>query len=145
MRRLLFGLGLAALAATGSVAAHETKLKSLTIVHPWVHETGASQVTLHVKIKNAGSGTERLLRATSPLAAKITLLDAQGKETKGLAISRGDELSVQTGGPQIVLSGVRKPLRAYDSFDLLLVFEKAGQVKVQVMVEEATDQLQSGG
>jgi copper(I)-binding protein len=145
MRRVLFSLGFIALAAAGPVDAHETKQKSLTIVHPWVHETESSEAILNVKIKNAGSGSERLLRATSPLAAKVSVLDAQGKETEGLAISGHGELSVQTGGPQIVLQGIRKPLRAYDNFDLTLVFEKAGEVKVQVMVEEAADQLQSGG
>lgn len=39
-------------------------------------------------------------------------------------------------GPHIVLSGLKKPLRAYDSFALTLVFEKAGTVNVQVSVEE---------
>ena len=38
-----------------------------------------------------------------------------------------------------MLSGLRKPLRPYDSFDLTLVFEKAGAVRVEVMVEENTD------
>jgi ABC-type glycerol-3-phosphate transport system substrate-binding protein len=56
MRRLLFSLGLAALAAAGSAAAHETKHKSLTIIHPWVHETEAPEAALHIKIKNGNLG-----------------------------------------------------------------------------------------
>jgi copper(I)-binding protein len=56
---------------------------------------------------------------------------------KGLAIAGGGEVSIQSGGPQIVLTGLKKPLRAYDSFDLILVFEKAGQVKLDILVEEA--------
>jgi copper(I)-binding protein len=144
MRRLVFALGLVVLTA-GSVTAHETKQKSLTIIHPWVHETEASQAVLHVKIKNAGSTGERLLRATTPLAAKVTVLDAQGREAKSLAISRRGELSVQPGGPQILLSGLTKPLRAYDSFGLVLVFEKSGEVNVEVTVEEAENESQSGG
>jgi copper(I)-binding protein len=147
MRRFLFGLGLSVLAATGSAIAHEITQKTLKIVHPWVHETEGQQAALHVKIKNTGQAGERLLRATSPLAAKIAILDPQGKESAGLVIAGRGEVSVQTGGPQIVLSGLKKPLRAYDSFDVMLVFEKAGQVKIEVLVEEAAapDKPQQGG
>jgi copper(I)-binding protein len=145
MGRLLFSLGLAALVAAGSAAAHETKHKSLTVIHPWVHETETPEATLHIRIKNTGRAAERLLRATSPLADKIVVLDPQGKESKGLVISGRGELSMKAGGPQIVLTGIRKALRAYDYFDLTLVFEKAGEVRVEVMVEEATDKAPSGG
>ena len=43
------------------------------------------------------------------------------------------------GALHIVLSGLKKPLRPYASFDLTLVFEKADAVGVEVMVEENTD------
>jgi periplasmic copper chaperone A len=137
MRRLLFALGLAAPVAAGSATAHETKHNNLTIIHPWVHETEAPDAILHVKIKNTGGGGERLVRASSPLAAKVAVLDPDGKKTRGLSIAGRGEFSVQKGGAQIVLSGITKPLRAYDTFDVTLVFEKAGAIKVQVTVEEA--------
>jgi copper(I)-binding protein len=137
MGRLLASLSLVVLVACGSASAHEIKLKALKIIHPWVHETEGQQAALHVKINNTGAANDRLLRATSPLAGKVAILDADGKETKGLAIAGRGEVAIQSGGPQIVLRGLKKPLRAYDSFDLILVFEKAGTVKLEVLVEEA--------
>jgi periplasmic copper chaperone A len=137
MRRFLLGLGFVALAATGTASAHEITYKALKIIHPWVRETEGQQTALHVKIKNTGQAGERLLQATSPLAAKVAILDAQGKEIKGLAIAGRGEVSLQSDGPQILMSGLKKPLRAYDSFDLTLLFEKAGEVKVEVLIEEA--------
>jgi copper(I)-binding protein len=90
-----------------------------------------------VESRFTGDTTERLVRAASPVGA---IVDAQGKETTGVSIPGRGEVSLQSGGPQIVLSGLKKPLRAYDSFDLVLVFRNVGQVKIEVLVEEAETQ-----
>jgi copper(I)-binding protein len=135
MKRLMLAV---VLATIGSVPAssHESIHKALKIIHPWVYETEAKEITLQLKIRNAGKSGERLMRATSPLAASTTIVDAQGAIANGLAIPGGGELVLRSDGSHILLSGLTKPLRAYDSFGLTLVFEKAGEVKVQVMVEE---------
>lgn len=109
MKRPLLGLCLA-LVMIASALAHQSTHKSLTIVHPWVHKTEAQQATLHVKIKNSGKGGDRLLSATSPLAAKVAIVDSQGKETNSIAIAGRGEVILKTGGPLIVLSGLKKPL-----------------------------------
>jgi copper(I)-binding protein len=122
---------------TFSVAAtaHEITLKSLKVVHPWVYETDEQLAALHLRIKNTSNATEHLLRATSAVAEKVSILDAQGKETTGLPIAAYREISLPTGGPQIILSGLKKPLRAYASFDVILVFARAGEVSIEVIVE----------
>ena len=131
--------GIAAIAfATGTVA-HETKYKAIIVVHPWVLETEQTQADLHVKIKNTGKVSERLLGASTRLAASAMIVDAGNREVNDLLMPGLGEITVQPGGVHIVLSGLRKPLRPYDSFDLTLVFEKAGAVRVEVMVEENTD------
>ena len=131
--------GIAAIAfATGTVA-HETKYKAIIVVHPWVLETEQTQADLHVKIKNTGKVSERLLGASTRLAASAMIVDAGNREVNDLLMPGLGEITVQPGGVHIVLSGLRKPLRPYDSFDLTLVFEKAGAVRVEVMVEENSD------
>jgi len=115
---------------------HETKHKSISIAHPWVLETEAPQTALHMKIKNTGEVTERLLRASTPLAGKVSILDPEGKDVRDLAIPARGELTLKSDGPHILLSGLKKPLRAYDSFELTLVFETAGAMNVEVIVEE---------
>ena len=40
-------------------------------------------------------------------------------------------------GPHLALTGLKQRLDAYDSFKLTLVFEKAGRMVVDVMIEEA--------
>jgi copper(I)-binding protein len=62
-----------------------------------------------------------------------------------LSIPGRGELMLRSDGPHIVLSGLKKPLRAYDSFALTLVFENAGTVNVQVSVEEQTSDKPGAG
>jgi copper(I)-binding protein len=133
----LLGVWLAASSLT--VSAHEMRLKALNIVHPFVFETEQSEAALHVRIKNTGSASERLLGASTPLASKVSIVDDAGRAAGGLVIPARGELSLKSASPRIVLSGLAKPLRAYDSFNLTLVFEKAGPVKVEVVVEEKAD------
>jgi copper(I)-binding protein len=138
MRWLLFALGPALLSFTA--AAHEITQGALKIVHPWVSETEEQQAALHLKIRNMSDQPERLLGATSAIADRVSLLDVHGKETTGLPIAVRGEVSLPSSGPQIVLRGLKKPLRAYDSFDVVLVFRHAGKVTIEVLVEEADTQ-----
>jgi periplasmic copper chaperone A len=144
MKRVLLALGLAAMLATGAATAHEIKHKSIKIVHPWVFETEGPRAVLRATLKNSGEAAERLLRGSTPLADKVSIVDAKGKPLSGVTIPPRGELALKSDGMQIVLSGLKKPLRAYDSFDVMLVFEKAGPVTVEVLVEEATETDQPG-
>jgi copper(I)-binding protein len=137
------GIGIIALAA--GALAHAIKHKAITIVHPWVMETEQPEAILNLKIKNAGEATERLLRASTPLASKTLIVDSVSQDGKALSIPARGELILRSDGPHIVLSGLKKPLRAYDSFALTLVFEKAGSVNVEVSVEEQTSDKPGAG
>jgi copper(I)-binding protein len=123
---------------TLGASAQETRHKPVSIVHRFVVETEQSQAVLQARIKNRGDVTERLLRASIPLAAKVSMIDAAGKNLKELTIPGGGELTLKSDGARILLTGLAKPLSAYDSFDLTLVFQKAGAVTVEVVVEEKT-------
>jgi copper(I)-binding protein len=53
-----------------------------------------------------------------------------------LTILRHGQLTLGAAGPGVVPSGLKRPLRAYDGFTRTLVFEKAGPVDVEVVVDE---------
>ena len=130
---------------TGSGQAHSHKFKKLEIVHPWCIETNdtAKPVAVFMTIRNAGGRPDKLLSATTALAAKAELREAGAAPAEGNAIgsvavgSRG-EVDLKRTGPHILLSGMKKQLNPYDSFLLTLRFERAGKVEVEVMVEEAS-------
>lgn len=134
----------AAMVMSASAAqAHSHKLKALEIVHPWCIETEdtAKPVVVSMTIKNAGSKPDKLLRASASSAAKTELRagvspDAEGGVIASVPVGGRGEVNLKRGGPHILLSGVKKPLGAYDSFLMTLTFERAGKVEVEVMVEE---------
>src|ERR1044072_2841499 len=135
---LAFAVALSATAAQ----AHSHKLKTLEIVHPWCIETEdtTKPVVISMTIRNAGSKPDKLLRASASSAAKTELRagvppDAEGGVIAAIPVGRG-EVNLKRGGPHILLTGVKKPLGAYDSFLMTLTFERAGKVEVEVMVEE---------
>jgi periplasmic copper chaperone A len=151
-RRCLAWLGIAAYAllaaaiAAPTALAHSDKKNGLEIVHPWTFATTDAGGTTRVfmKIKNLTSAPERLVGASTATAAKTELREPGGdganapsKPTAAVIVSPGKDAELTRSGPHLVLTGVKKRLDAYDSFKLTLVFEKAGRMVVDVMVEEA--------
>jgi|SRR5438552_16854162 len=132
------------LAATAH--AHSQKFKKLEIVHPWCIETSdtAKPVIVSMTIKNAGERPDKLLSATTSMAAKAELREAgagpatEGKVIKTVPVGSHREVDLKRAGPHIVLIGMKKQLGPYDSFFMTLAFERAGTVEVEVTVEEAS-------
>jgi len=133
--------------APPAVLAHSHKKKSIEIVHPWTPamvEPRIVNIAVYMKLKNGGRSAERLLSATTPLADNVELIELKKHGSvmlptaaSGLTIPAGGSLELSASGPRLLLSGFKKTLQAYDSFELTLVFEKAGRVVVEVAVEEA--------
>ena len=139
-------LAAAALLVATAAQAHSHKFKKLEIVHPWCIETSdtAKPVIVSMTIKNAGGKPDKLLSATTSMAAKAELREAgaapetEGKAIGSVAVGRHGEVNLKRAGPHILLSGMKKQLSPYDSFFMTLAFERAGKVEVEVMVEEAS-------
>jgi copper(I)-binding protein len=136
MLRCLLVLLAAAVLAVPAVP-HSHKKNGLEIVHPWTPTTakGATSARIFMTIKNAGGRPDRLVSASTMRADKVQLNDA-GKGSAAFSVRSGEELALYADGPSLVLIGLRKPLEAYDDFKMTLVFEKAGRIAIDVMVEE---------
>jgi periplasmic copper chaperone A len=132
---LVAGLALAAAASaqTGQVQ----------IENPWARATpgkatiGAAYLTLR-----SPTG-DRLVSAATPVAGKAELhtMEMSGMVMKmrplaGIDIPAGQPVSLAPGGLHIMLVGLKKPLRAGQSFALTLTFAKAGSQTVEVPVEK---------
>ena len=53
-----------------------------------------------------------------------------------LHVDAGQELRFEPNGMHLMLTGLRRPLFAGESFELKLVFERAGTLKVKVVVRK---------
>jgi copper(I)-binding protein len=118
-------------------AAHSHKTKSLEIVHPWARASaeGATSARVFMTVKSLDGRPDRLIAASTPRAGKVELHGA-GKGAGAFSVGRGKDLVLYGDGPSLLLTGLTSPLHAYDDFRMTLVFERAGRVEIDVMVEE---------
>lgn len=146
--RVRIALALLAVAlAPPAAQSHSHKRKTLEIVHPWttaMAEERVVNVAVYMKVRNGSRAAERLLSASTPLADKAELIEPQAlgavrlpAPAAALTIPARGELVLAPDGARILLSGFKRRLDAFDSFELTLVFEKAGRMVVEVAVEEA--------
>ena len=139
MRVKTLVLAAAALFVATAALAHSHKLKNLEIFHPWCIETNdtANPVSVFMTIKNSGR-PDKLLRATTSIAGTSELRVADDKAVSSVGVATRGATDLKRDGPHIQLLDVRKQLSPYDSFLMTLVFERAGKVEVEVMVEKAS-------
>jgi periplasmic copper chaperone A len=130
-------LVLAAAAAALPAAAHSHKTKALEVVHPWTQASAKDATTARIfmTVKSVDGRPDRLVSASTPRGGKVVLDDA-GKGTMAFVLGRDKELVLHRDGPNLMLTGLKRPLSAYDDFNMTLVFEHAGRVPIVVMVEE---------
>jgi copper(I)-binding protein len=119
-------------------AAPETVRNNIKIANPRVQETNGPRAVLHVTIANMKGRADRLVRASTPVAESVAIWDQLGKQGSGFRIPGRAEFVIGSDLPRIELIGLTKTLSADASFHLLLVFEQAGKISVDVLVKSAS-------
>lgn len=149
LRGVLRLVSVAAFASlVGGVAlAHGSTIGDIEITHPFATpsvpgtRTGAAYF---VALENTGAKPDKLLRASTPVAASVELhtmnVDAQGvmrmREVDGIELAAKSTVKMRPGaGAHLMLLGLKKPLKEGDTFPMSLVFEHAGKVEVKVVVQ----------
>jgi periplasmic copper chaperone A len=135
---LVFALG-------GPVAAQEKVAGTLVVEHPHARATVAVQKNgaAYMVIRNRGSEPERLLgvRTAEAQSAELhgTTVTPEGvarmRPAEAVEVPPGGEATLAPGGLHVMLVGLTSPLVEGTSFLMTLVFERAGEVEVEVMVE----------
>lgn len=127
-------------------AAHEYDLGPLHIGHPYARPTppGASVGAAYLSIANKGQTTDKLVRAATTRAQGVELhsMSMEGdimrmRQVQDIAALAGATVKLEPGGFHLMLTGLKQPLKAGERFPLILQFEKAGRVTVDVVVQEA--------
>ncbi len=131
----------ALIAGACGAQAHSYKQKSLEIVHPWCLETGAADRTaaIYMVVRALTRRGDRLTAARTAIGKAELREPASSDDSKPIAaldVKAGQDLTLKRGGPHILVTGLTKALGAYDSFLLTLTFQRAGNIEVEVMVEE---------
>ena len=126
--------------------AHGVSQGDLQLDHPYAvpSAVGEADGKAYLRgIKNSGAQADRLLGASTPVAAQVRLHslkpDASGLRSVAVNVielpAKTTTLLRHTGDYQLSLMGLKEPLRDGDRFDLTLNFERAGSQTVKVWVQ----------
>jgi copper(I)-binding protein len=95
-------------------------------------------------IRNESGQADRLRSADSPAAQSVELhetVDDTGvmrmvPQPDGWEVAPGGRLELKPGGKHIMLLGLVRPLKAGDTIEITLNFDKAGEIRVQAPVKD---------
>jgi periplasmic copper chaperone A len=149
--RILLTAALGLLLA-GTAIGHEFKAGAMTIEHPWARPAASGNIAAYFVIENGGDA-DRLIGIGTAVAKAAdlhsTTIDAQGvgrmTPVQAVDIPAGATATFAPGGLHVMLMGLTRPLEAGQEFPLTLMFEKAGAVTVEVLVEKTASQGASEG
>lgn len=132
--------------ASTSSQAHEEKLDDLVISHPWSRATAANQKVgaVFMEVQTRTGQPDRLISASTPDAETVEIHDhirdgdvMRMRRIDGVDIPAEGSAVLQPGGKHLMLIGLKFPLFEETVFPMTLVFEKAGPVEIEVIVEAA--------
>lgn len=136
----------AAVFVASAVAAHEFKVGTLDIGHPWSRPTpkDANIAGGYLTITNKGKVADRLIGGASPAAGQIEVHEMANVDgvtktralANGLEIKPGKTIELKPGSYRILLLGLKEPFEPGEKVKGTLVFEKAGTVEIVYNVAE---------
>jgi copper(I)-binding protein len=147
MRAAIRLLTLAAVLVAPVAWAHDYTTGSLHIEHPWSRATpkGASVGAGYLVIENRGSTVDRFVSVSvsAEIAGRseiheMAVVDGVMRMrplAKGIELAPGMTAKFEPGGLHLMFLDLKRPLEKGDRFNAKLVFEKAGEVEVEFVVE----------
>lgn len=142
MPRLLFSL-FATVFLVAAADVHRYSVGSLVITDPWSRPTfdGMPVGVAYLSITNQGATEDILIAARTPAAARVefhrTLIEggmAKMRSSGSVAIAANSTVVAAPGGLHLMLLDLTAPLVAGTNVPLVLTFQSAGEITVQLRV-----------
>lgn len=141
-------------AGAGATATAGPSTSNITVVDAWARETPNDVSAVYMVIKNSG-GPDRLVSAASSRSPNVQVHETvtEGSSMRmqevegGIEVPANGEVALAPGGYHIMLMNLAEPVKAGETVDIELTFEKAGVVKVDAPVKSggAMTQHSTGG
>jgi len=146
MRRLLFEILVATALTIAAIitSAADASAGDVDVTNAFARASAAPAAksgAAYVTIVNQGAESDRLVAVSTPAARSSelhrTVMDGDVMKMEpvhDLEIPANGTLAMSPGGMHIMLMGLGAPLKAGETIDLTLTFEKAGDVTVKVPI-----------
>jgi copper(I)-binding protein len=118
----------------------------IAIENPWSRATapGVKIAAGYMTLRNKSATPDRLVGGSTPMAGKVethvTMKDGdimRMREVKGYAVPANGSFELSPAGAHLMLIDIKKPFKEGDRIPLTLRFEKAGEVKTELVVSRS--------
>ncbi|HEU4350860.1 MAG TPA: copper chaperone PCu(A)C [Burkholderiales bacterium] len=125
--------------------AHSHEKGDIQVRHPWSRATppGAKVAVGYMEIRNTGTQPDRLIAASTPVANRVEMHVTQRegevmrmRQVKDFEIPARERITLRPGGSHLMLVDIRQPLKKGERFPVTLRFERAGELQVEVEVQD---------
>jgi periplasmic copper chaperone A len=143
MRRVLATLALVIGLAGGSAAAERVEVGGVAISDAWARASlgSAPNSTAYMTLEVQGDEGDRLIGGSTPAAEQVQLHVhvmegdiARMRQVEAIEVAAGAPTVLAPGGLHVMLLGLAAPLAEGDTLPLTLVFERAGEVALEIPV-----------
>jgi len=138
-----------ALAAT-FLASQAAIAGDIQITKPWARASAgqAKAGAAFLAIANTGTTDDRLVAARADVSRKTELHThikegdlMKMRQVEAIDVPAGKTVALQPGGLHVMFMGLNAPLASGTHFPLTLVFEKAGEITVDVEVQGVSSKM----
>ena len=125
--------------------AHNHGKGDIEVRHPWSRATppGAKVAVAYMELRNLGKQPDRLLLASTPLAKRVELhlTEREGDVLKmrmvpSIEVPPRSRVELRPGGAHLMLIDISRPLAKGERFAMKLRFQRAGEIEVELEVQE---------
>jgi periplasmic copper chaperone A len=125
--------------------AHNHGQGDIEVRHPWSRATppGTKVAVAYMEIRNLGKQPDRLLLVSTPVAKRVELhiTEREGEVMKmrmvtSIAVPERSRTTLRPGGAHLMLIDISRPLEKGERFPMTLRFQRAGEVKIELEVQE---------
>ena len=127
------------------VLAHDYTLGTIQIGHPWSRATPPSAPSAggYMTLTNKGTEPDRLTAVESQPAGRVEIhemtMDGSIMRMRqlenGVVLAPGATVELKPGGYHVMFMQLKAPLQKGERVPIVLVFEKAGRIAVDMQVE----------
>jgi copper(I)-binding protein len=130
-------------AALASPHSHEKG--DIQVRHAWSRATppGAKVAAGYMEIRNNGRQPDKLVSASTTVARRVEMhvTERDGeimrmREVKSFEIPARERYELRPGGSHLMLVDIARPLKKGEKLAMRLVFERAGELEVELEVQE---------
>ena len=133
------------LCQAGLAWSHSHEKGDIEVRHPWSRATppGAQVGVGYMEIRNKGTQPDRLVAASAPVAKRVEMHITQRdgevmrmRQVEGFDIPARERVTLRPGGSHLMLVDIAQPLKKGERFKMRLRFERAGEMDIELEVQE---------